>query len=131
MYENDFQPSDEIQALAPRFEALGMSGIAARLRALSEPAAPGQVSSSFRSVPAEFGPDDLLSVDAAAHVLGLRSTSMVTTMADLGTLDAFWAGDRVVLSRESVERYGRSAPASTQRRIEEQLFSIFGGADDQ
>jgi hypothetical protein len=121
-------PSPDFEALAPRFEALGLSDIAARLRALAQPPAAEEVP-RFPLAPGWVAPGDLLTVSQAAAALGLRSHSMVMTMAELGTLEAFSRGDEVVLSRGSVERYRGSATAHQQRRIEEQLFSILSDLD--
>jgi hypothetical protein len=127
--ENNFNPSTDIESLAPRFEALGLGEIAARLRALSEPAVPVD-EAPFPAVPTELGAADLLSIDAAASTLGLRSSSMVTTLAELGKLQAYWSGQHVVLSRQSVESYACSPVAGTQRQVEQQLLAILDSVGD-
>ena len=128
------EPSAELDALAPRFEALGLSEIAARLRALSEPAAPVEAAPveapPFPAAPEELGPADLLTIEAAAAALGLHSASVVRTLADMGKLQAYWNGNDVLLSRESVESYACSPIATTQRRLEEQLLAILETAAD-
>jgi hypothetical protein len=130
-FETD--PSTSIDALAPRFDALGLSDIAARLRALSEPEPLTSTSASdqpFPALPAEFGPADVLSVEAARVALGLRSHALVTSLIEVGKLQAYWCDDQVVLTRESVERYASSPVVGTQRRVEEEVLSILEAVGD-
>jgi hypothetical protein len=126
--EDQLDPSADFEVLAPRFEALGLADIAARLRALARPPV-WHGARTFPLLPAGLAPDDVLTVEAAAERLGLRSAAMLLTMAELGMLEGFSHGDETLLSRQSVERYRESATLGMQRRLEDQLLSILVDAD--
>jgi hypothetical protein len=42
MQDEEFEPQPRLEALAPRFDALGLGDIAARLRQLTSPQAPAE-----------------------------------------------------------------------------------------
>jgi hypothetical protein len=110
------EPLDLIGQLLPRLEALGLADVAQRLAALTDNPTP--------AVPSDVTPTDLLSLDQAAELLGLRSPSTVRGLAEAGELEAYWhTGEEMVIARRSAEAYLLSPHLVGQRRLESQIWS--------
>ena len=118
--------------MLPRFEALGLSEIAARLRAIAGGASADEGeadhASDYLPVPAELAEADVLSLAAAAALLGFRSPTTVLGLAEVGSLEGFWrrSDGTVVVTSRSAEAYLGSPGLAGQRLIESQIWSALG-----
>ena len=122
-------PHDLLGPLLPRFDELGLTDIARRLRAVLGQGEPASDSAAQREVPADLSPADLMSLAEAAEALGLRSASTVQALVDTGRLEGFDAAAGPVVSRRSVASYLESPSLATQRRVEEQLWAVLSGSE--
>jgi hypothetical protein len=132
-------PQDLLGPLLPRFDQLGLSDIAQRLRAVlgetPEAESESRTSPTRREIPPDLSPADLASLSEAAAALGLRSVNTVLVLVDTGRLEGFAAAHGegaeggLMVSRRSIASYLESPSLATQRRVEEQLWAMLSGAD--
>jgi hypothetical protein len=125
---NTPEPDELLAPLSDRFEQLGLSEVAQRLRALVGPTQ--ESANSASAVPQEVLETGLVSPADAAQLLDLRSPSTVLALADQGLLEAFELGGQRLISRRSLEAALGSPALATQRRIEAQLWALLGREDE-
>jgi hypothetical protein len=117
-HELDFDPHAHLAPLADRFQALGLTDIARRLRhLLAEQHAPPLAGAG------------LIGLAEAAVLLGLRSPATVRDLFEHGVLEGLRHTDTVLVSRASVDRLAGSPTLQTTRRVEAQLWSLLGGGE--
>jgi hypothetical protein len=111
---DEFTLEGDLTTLADHFESVGLTQLAAKLRAIIASTTSIDLAQS-------------VTAEAAARMLQLRSPSFLKTQALAGTLDGAQVGEHFYITRASVDRFMDSPDLATQRRIERQLWSILGG----
>jgi hypothetical protein len=124
-------PRGQLGPLAERFDSVGLSDIARRLRRLAqaagaEAAADSQPGGQLAGTP----PEHLLSLAETVVLLGLRSRATVLGLIGQRLLEACTYDGQVFVSRESVAELLQSPLLEQQRRIEAQIWAALGGGDD-
>ena len=123
---HDFDLDAHLGPLAERLETIGLAEIARRLRHVAgspEFADAGLQSGSSLEL------DRSLGVTEATALLRFRSRSSVLGLIERGVLEGFRHADQLFVSRESVDRFLESPTLMTERRVEEQIWSLLADAE--
>lgn len=122
----------ELEALAEELARDGNTGLAERAREAIAALRNGSAThdASVRAARDEVGDDpsrhvDLLTLDDAAQLLGIRSLLMIRRWAREGPLDEVAVQGRVHITRGSIERLLQMEAVSRQRERERELDEIF------